>query len=160
MKLYRLCAANYADLTGEGARLFPGRWNTQDVPCVYTSSSPSLAQLEVMVNIEDWSIFTRRAFVLLTIEANTSKLFTIDQKDLPNNWNQPVVSEETQQFGTRHLANREYVGFIVPSAVTHQETNVILNPLADRFLQYVKIIANEPFELDERLASRTKILVR
>jgi RES domain-containing protein len=37
--------------TGEGARLFGGRWNSKGIPVVYTSASPSLATLEMLVHL-------------------------------------------------------------------------------------------------------------
>jgi RES domain-containing protein len=156
MILYRLVSAAHADLSGEGARLFPGRWNTKDIPCIYTSSSASLAQLEVMVNAEDWTIFIRRNYVLLTLEVNSSKLRQIETSELPAGWNLPVVTEETQQFGTRQLEDRSHTGFIVPSVVTPKEKNIILNPLSDRFGQLVKITSREPFKLDARLLENRK----
>ena len=52
MVVYRLGGTKYAtDLTGEGARLFGGRWNNEGTPCIYTSQSRALAILEYTVNI-------------------------------------------------------------------------------------------------------------
>jgi RES domain-containing protein len=39
-------------LTGEGARRFGGRWNSRGVGVIYTSASPSLAILEILVHLQ------------------------------------------------------------------------------------------------------------
>jgi RES domain-containing protein len=115
MKVYCLARAAYAVLDGEGARLYPGRWNAEGNPCVYTSSSPSLAQLEVMVNHDDWTIFERFEFRLLTIEIEESRLLKFQPEDLPSAWRSQMVTESTQEFGSTLLHDHTKIGFVVPS---------------------------------------------
>lgn len=52
--VWRLLTARFADtaFTGEGARLYGGRWNRKGVPMVYTAGSQSLATLEMLVQDE------------------------------------------------------------------------------------------------------------
>jgi RES domain-containing protein len=38
--------------SGEGARLYGGRWNSQGVPVVYVAQSQALAVLEVLVHLD------------------------------------------------------------------------------------------------------------
>jgi RES domain-containing protein len=151
MKVYRLARAAHAGFDGEGARLYPGRWNAEGIPCVYTSSSPSLAQLEVMVNHDDWTIFERFEFRLLTIEVDEFRILKFQIKDLPSVWRSQMVTESTQEFGSTILHDHTKIGFAVPSVVTPQEYNVVLNPLAQNFAEYVRVVVNEKFTLDNRL---------
>ena len=52
MLVYRIAAEPFtADLSGEGERLFGGRWNPCGIPVLYTSESVALATLEVLVNV-------------------------------------------------------------------------------------------------------------
>jgi RES domain-containing protein len=153
MIVYRIARFEHADLHGEGARLYPGRWNASGIPCLYTASSPSLAQLEVMVNAEDWTIFSRLRFVLLSIEVTHKLLIEFSPDELPKNWNAPVITEETQEFGKLQLARLNLIGFTVPSVVTPQDKNIILNPRAENFTEYVKLISKEEFKIDDRLIS-------
>jgi len=52
MILYRIVKCNYADdLTGTGARLYGGRWNSEGKPAIYLASSRALALLEVLVHL-------------------------------------------------------------------------------------------------------------
>src|SRR3984957_5659656 len=52
MDLWRLCRRPYADLSGEGARIFGGRWNSPGRPMVYFAEHPALAALEVRVHLD------------------------------------------------------------------------------------------------------------
>ena len=54
LTVWRLVTARFADraFSGEGARLYGGRWNRKGVPLVYTAGSQSLAMLEMLVQDE------------------------------------------------------------------------------------------------------------
>jgi hypothetical protein len=52
MICYRVVRRKYADLSGEGARLYGGRFNPPGIPAVYSSQSIALALLEVLVHID------------------------------------------------------------------------------------------------------------
>lgn len=51
MITYRIVRQKYADLAGEGARLYGGRFNPIGIPAVYSSQSISLSLLEILVHI-------------------------------------------------------------------------------------------------------------
>ena len=55
---WRIVQAHVADraFTGEGARRYGGRWNSKGFAVIYTSSSISLAILEVLVHIPIYDI--------------------------------------------------------------------------------------------------------
>ena len=54
LTVWRLVTARFADsaFSGEGARLYGGRWNRKGVPIVYTAGSQSLVMLEILVQDE------------------------------------------------------------------------------------------------------------
>src|SRR6478672_8818937 len=54
MRIWRLSKARFANsaFSGEGARLFEGRWNFAGVPMVYTSTSLALAAIEFFVHLD------------------------------------------------------------------------------------------------------------
>jgi RES domain-containing protein len=150
MTVYRLVRANRTSLDGKGAALFPGRWNNENIPCIYTSSSSSLAQLEVLVNIDDWKLFAHVPHVIMRIFVPDRKIRQLEETDLPKDWNRAVSYYSTQQFGTEHLTNFSLLGFSVPSSVNKLERNIVLNPRSDSFSS-VQIEEQFAFELDSRL---------
>ena len=48
--LYRLARARYANLSGIGAALYPGRWNQPGQEAIYTSTEVSVPVLERLVH--------------------------------------------------------------------------------------------------------------
>jgi RES domain-containing protein len=52
IEAWRLCRAVHADLSGEGARLYGGRWNSPGFAVVYLTDHPALAVLEVRVHLD------------------------------------------------------------------------------------------------------------
>src|SRR5258707_6339218 len=52
MTCYRVVRRKYADLTGQGARLYGGRFNPPGIPAVYSSKNIALALLEILVHVD------------------------------------------------------------------------------------------------------------
>ncbi len=150
MTVYRLVRKDRATLDGKGAALFSGRWNTENIPCLYTSTSPSLAQLEVMVNMDDWKVFLTVPHVLLHITLPKKRIKEIPQAVLPADWGAAVPSHTVQKFGTSLLNDLKVLAFSVPSSVSKLERNVIINPRSVDF-KLVEIVKKSLFKFDERL---------
>ena len=128
MIVYRVGRLKYAkDLTGEGARLFGGRWNNKGVPCLYTSESRSLTLLEysVNVNLDD----VPRALTMAMIEIPDSSIKIISEAELPGNWKQAPAPGETKDFGSNLFKDVQFSVFRIPSTVVPEEFNYLLNPL-------------------------------
>jgi len=148
MLLYRITNAQYADdLTGTGARLFGGRWNSEGKPMVYLASSRSLAVLESLAHLVPTNI--PDDFVLLMIEA-PDDFYAIPENVLPDNWNEYPEQHILKQIGNSFLQRNEHLLLKVPSALVPEEFNYLLNPLHPRAGK-VKIIKKSPFNFDERL---------
>ena len=62
---WRIVQAHVADcaFTGEEARRYGGRWNSKGFAVVYTSSSISLAILEVLVHIQIYDILEEYVYI-------------------------------------------------------------------------------------------------
>lgn len=128
MKVFRVGRTKHLrDLTGEGARLFGGRWNHKGVACVYASENMALAVLEYTVNTNVDDI--PRALSIATIEIPGSNILSLSIADLPGNWNEAPAPAETKDLGTRLLLAAEYAVIKLPSAVIPFEHNFLLNPL-------------------------------
>ena len=150
MIVYRLVRKDRTSLDGEGAALFPGRWNPVNVPCLYTSATPSLAQLEVMVNVDDWQLFIKVPHFILHIQIPTNLVKEIAVSDLPSDWNTAAHSPSTQKFGATLLTDPGILAFSVPSALSPLERNIIINPGSTSFHK-ILIKKRTPFVFDTRL---------
>lgn len=86
MRVYRLARKKYAkDLSGTGAKLNGGRWNSKGNEALYTAEHISLAKLEVAVHLSLDLI--PDDYCLITLELPKScKVKTLSLSDLPIAW--------------------------------------------------------------------------
>jgi RES domain-containing protein len=125
MIVYRLSNAMYAtDLTGEGARLYGGRWNHVGTPCLYTSESRALAVLEFSVNMNIAKIL--RFLNMVEIEI-PDDIEVIDISVLPGNWRDAPAPASAKDFGTELLHAATHPVIKIPSAVIPEEFNYLVN---------------------------------
>jgi RES domain-containing protein len=137
MILYRIAKCNYvADLSGTGARLYGGRWNSVGQSMVYLASNRSLAVLEVLVHLSP-AIFPAN-FCLAEFDVPLANIITLMPDELPHNWQDIFLK---QQKGLL---------LKVPSAIVPEEFNYLVNPLHPDASK-IKLIKQQPFSFDERL---------
>jgi RES domain-containing protein len=149
MRFWRICRRPYAaeTQTGEGARLYGGRWNSRGVRVVYTSTSLALAAVETFVNLEP----NLRPDDLVSIEGEIPKKIRIGKLDqqLPPDWYRSR-NESLQRIGDEWVRKGETVALLVPSAAIRGEWNLLLNP-AHRDFSRIKFQDPEAFEFDTRM---------
>lgn len=149
MILYRIVKCAYADLSGTGARLYGGRWNSEGRSMVYLASSRSLAVLEALVHLSPTNL--PDGFCIMTIDAPDDVL-EISFKQLPKNWNEYPEHNILKQIGNDFLIKQKHLLLKVPSAIVKEEFNYLLNPL-HKDAALVKIISTQPFTFDQRLTN-------
>jgi RES domain-containing protein len=150
MRLWRICRRPHAAdaFSGEGARLFAGRWNSYGVRVVYTSPSLALAAVETFVNLEPML----QPDDLVSIEAELSDEVAVerlDVKSLGQRWYERK-DEALKKIGDEWVAQARTVALYVPSAAIHGEWNVLLNPVHADFRR-LKVQAPKAFEFDLRM---------
>jgi len=149
MILYRLTRCKYADdLSGIGARLFGGRWNSEGRSALYLASSRSLAVLEVLVHLPPTMI--PDDYCMTEIEVPDNNFTEIDIKRLPPDWNDISPPAGCKVFGDEFLKSETYLLLQLPSSIVPEEFNYLLNP-AHSAINKVKILKNKPFFFDDRL---------
>ena len=147
-KSYRIANSRHAtDLSGKGAYLFGGRWNSEGVKMLYTAESSSLSILEVLVYVSNIT-FTSKS--ILTIDVPLDSFREIPVNALNNGWDQLPASSYTKKIGDDWIKSMESLVLIVPSVVNPRERNILINPLHPLFAE-VKIISEEVFSFDRRL---------
>jgi RES domain-containing protein len=149
LTVWRLITARFADsaFSGEGARLYGGRWNLKGVPLVYTSGSQSLATLEMLV--QDEPLRARYVMIPATLP-NGMKIERIAPEQLLADWRSPDARQGLRVIGTGWATRRSSAVLAVPSAVIPSETNYLLNPLHPSFTK-IKIGKPQDFVTDLRL---------
>ena len=149
MRFWRICRRYAVEAaSGEGSRLYGGRWNSRGVRVVYASTSLALAAVETFVNLEP----NLRPADLVSIEGNipdaveTGKL---DVKTLPARWHE-TRDESLHRFGDEWIRGRPTAALLVPSAAIREEWNLLLNPAHTAF-STIEFRLAEPFEFDLRM---------
>ena len=147
MIVYRLSKAQYArDLSGKGAELVGGRWNSRGNAMLYTSQSIALCVTEIAVHVPLGIL--PKDYQLIHIEIPDEDL--LEMKRLPKDWQSFPHSNSTQMIGDKFLKEHKHLVFKVPSAAVQGECNFLINPRHKNFNQ-IKIVKIEDFNFDERL---------
>jgi RES domain-containing protein len=149
MVVYRIANCNYAaDLSGTGARLYGGRWNSEGKAMLYTASSRALAVLEVLVHLN--TLIVPNNFCLTEIEVPDNDIFSLDETLLPFNWRDISPPLMLRELGDEFLKKRGHLLLKVPSSIVPAEYNYLLNPLHPDAIK-ARLVNREPFSFDERL---------
>ncbi len=149
MIVYHIGRTKYANnLTGEGAKLFGGRWNNKMVRCIYTSESRALALLEYTVNININEI--PRALSITIIEIPDDKITPVKEANLPGDWKQAPAPSSTKIFGSALLLAAAKPVISIPSIIIPDEFNYLLNPLHPESNKF-KVVDVSDFVYDVRI---------
>ena len=148
--MWRLCAAKYRDtaFSGDGARLYGGRWSPPGIAVVYAAESRALAVVEILANVDDAEVLFDVAWVVVSAEIPAGMIESPTR--LPDSWRQFPHPVETQTLGSEWARAGKFAALRVPSAVVPGEFNYLLNPAHADFKR-VKIGSPESFAFDPRL---------
>lgn len=153
MKVYRLALTQYCDLSGEGAKIYGGRWNLPGFPAIYAGSSISASLLE-QLTIDSELLSSERYIRYSVMEFSIPEplIFIPEKEDLPLDWNQIPAVRSSMEFGA-NLLKSGITCFAVPSVVDPSSHNFVINPLSEKFhtLEY-RIYR---LELDKRILRST-----
>ena len=134
--------------SGEGARLFGGRWNSLGTAVIYTAQSQSLAALEMLVHLESSNLLPN--YILIEVGIDDTLIVSIDLSQLPKNWRADPPPAKVRAIGDAWVAGRTSAVLRVPSALVPDEHNFLLNPRHEDFAQ-LRIGKPVPFRFDPRL---------
>jgi RES domain-containing protein len=133
---------------GEEARLYGGRWNSPGTRIVYTSSTISLAVLEVLVHLDKANLLS--SYSLISVGFDDALVQRLDRSMLPDGWRAYPAPSELQRIGDEWVRSQRSAVLEVPSIIVERESNYLLNPAHPDFSSVV-IREPEPFTFDERL---------
>jgi RES domain-containing protein len=134
--------------SGEGAARTGGRWNSLGTRMVYTSSSASLALLEVLVNLASSAPLS--GYTLIEVGFDEDMLEIAPLGELPPEWRKVPAPTAAQRYGDKWVRELRSAALAVPSAVVPHEPNVLMNPQHPDFRR-MRFGKPAPFPIDERL---------
>jgi len=155
MIVYRISSFRYhLDLSGKGAELHGGRWNSKGLPALYTADSRALAMAEVAVHLPIGAVASNYRIVALKFPDDELSSLPNDSlpetwKTLPETWRSFPYDPKTQLLGDEFLKNNKHLALKVPSAVVDGDFNIIINPMHQAFKK-LEIIEAKPFMFDIR----------
>jgi len=138
MTIYRLASGEYKkDLSGNGSRLYGGRWNSVGM----------LAVLEILVNLKKFKQPADYHIVTITIPDHIKPAVIMGSR-LKKGWKDDYTY--SQYIGDEFLRTQQSLFLKVPSAIVEPENNFIINPRHPDSGK-VKITSTKIFEFDKRL---------
>jgi RES domain-containing protein len=151
LRVYRAFERKHAAtaFSGEGARLYGGRWSSPGTAVVYTSTTFSLALLEIMVNTSNAGIPADMVYAPIDIPDDVGRE-VLDVAALPQKWFVFPAPPTCRSAGDSWIESGRTVALVVPSAVARIEANVLLNP-AHRDFARLTIGGIENIAIDRRL---------
>jgi RES domain-containing protein len=151
MEVYRITQQEFTeDLTGNGARLFGGRWNSEGFFALYVSSSRSLALLETLAHTPA-KMLDVRVYHLIALSVPENMLTQkVSVKNLLPGWDAPDTRPFTKKIGDTFLSNKRNLMLEVPSVIMPEEINFVINPLHQDMKQ-VKVINKRRIYFDNRI---------
>lgn len=153
MYVYRLVKARNrtTDLSGTGAFLAGGRWNSKGTYMLYTSENSSLALLETLVHVDPADL-PPNLFLMKIEVAPDLPIHILPDEAYPSNW---LLTDllANKRLGDALMQEKKWGAIRIRSAVNTTEYNILLNPLFPHFHDKVHVIEATEIRLDERLVT-------
>lgn len=145
-------------MSGAGAHLAGGRWNSPGLHAVYTSGNLSLAMLELLVHIDDAHSFRHTPHVYHSVAFPEGAVATLARSDLPVGWNSRPETASSQVVGDEWLESLVTPVLAVPSVIAPPELsydplylNYVINPEHPEFSSLVTVGRVQDLTWDDRL---------
>lgn len=149
MTIYRLTSSTFKnDLSGTGASIYGGRWNSIGVPILYSAQHISLSLVELLVNFNNSTSPLKIKFYLLELELKNISPVVINESELKKNWKKDL--QYTKFMGDEFISGQSHLVMQVPSSVVPEESNYLINPLHKDF-KLLKVNYSKLYPFDERL---------
>ena len=145
-------------MSGTGAYLYGGRWNTPEHYAVYLSGTLTLAMLEVLVHIDDAEAFVQKEHVYHAVRFDENDVAVLEEGSLPQTWNARPETLASQAIGDEFLERAEQFALALPSVVVPRALrydplymNYLVNPKHPDFATTAEVGEVQPLDWDPRL---------
>jgi RES domain-containing protein len=117
------------DLSGAGAKITGGRWNEKGTAVLYCAENISLAAMETLVHLNAGGLPLNRYLVRIDIPDDVwAAAERLDASTAPVGWDALPAGRASIAYGTAWLASKRSACLMVPSIITPEERNVLINP--------------------------------
>lgn len=117
-------AAN--DLSGTGAKMTGGRWNSKGTPVVYCATNIALATLETVHYLRSGGLPFNRYLVRIDVPAAVWDVRQV-LDPLPGGWDAIPAGLSARTAGDAWIASGASALLLVPSVIVPDEYNVLIN---------------------------------
>jgi RES domain-containing protein len=153
MIVYRISNCRFIDdLSGRGAAMYGGRWNSEGIHVLYTAGSPSLAMLESLVHMGGRVVGD---FCQIALEVPEEGIYDLHPENLPEVWRENPPPDILKTFGNKFIADNKYFMLKVPSVLVPDESNYLINPVHPAFKQ-LRVLVKSKVKFDERLVKKSE----
>ena len=151
LTLFRLATARYANLSGVGAALYPGRWNRLGQEALYTSTEISTPVLERLAHTPKGTIPKNLAMMHIALRGNWQVFedSIIDRQDRASIRLCKTLAEARRAFANPFDLSLHFA-IALPSVII-PAWDVVLYTGMQGFWNHVSLQVLEPFEFDARL---------
>lgn len=151
IRAWRITKARHASaaFSGDGAKVYGGRWNSPGTAVVYTAGSRSLAILEMLVHLQADELLRR--YVMFEVSFDQSLVMPLAPDALPKTWRRSPAPAILQLIGDHWATGAESAILQLPSAIVPAEWIYLLNP-AHPDVAHITFGPKRPIKLDPRLA--------
>ena len=115
------------DMSGTGAKLTGGRWNSPGAAVMYCASNIALATLETLSTLQLGPMPFNRYVVRIAIPDDVWARRSI-LSPLPSGWDAVPAGLASRNAGDAWIASGASALLMVPSVIVPDEQNILLNP--------------------------------
>jgi len=137
--------------TGEGSRVYGGRWSSRGIPVVYVSEHESLAALELFVHTMPLAPTERYFSFRVDWDDKLTEYCPI--RNLPPDWREEPPTSASMRIGDEWVQRASSVALALPSLLSTSELNFLLNPNHPDFRK-IKVSAPVEYRFDPRIIGR------
>jgi RES domain-containing protein len=137
--------------SGEGSRLYGGRWNSKGIAVVYAAATRSLAMLEILVHVRNaQQAVIPIPYMLFPASFEERLVEEIQPSSWPQDWDIEPPTDSTKSIGDAWVSAASSPVLSVPSVIVPEERNYILN-LRHRLFGQIQLGSPVPCKFDPRL---------
>jgi RES domain-containing protein len=155
--VWRICLARHAPdgataFSGEGSRLYGGRWSSKGTTVAYAGATLSLAALEFLVHAEIARLSMVELVACVARCREDISVESVPESRLPAGWRAAPAPRALAALGDSWVREKRSALLRVPSAIIPRELNVLVNP-AHPDAARIEYGKPEPFRFDGRLVA-------